>query len=380
MTYKDKIKEISEFLTGEYTKSDLIENLKTKLLTDKFVNQITIFRPYFGLKIISDTKLDLVMKGEFSDLYFSNLLIERNSIFYREIADTKDFDRSNRYKFEIKEKNQILKTIFSTVNVNDEPTIIARQLDIYKPIGNTMLKILEKQKSMKKDIYNEYNERFIAVAGNEEPYNDPIYIGIQFFNIMIREALYKKIEWHMWLYYYYHFVNQICENYSDKNLNSAPIYSEFSNVYSYFLYEIISNLKAWTELIVKDTEEVRQPLESLSCDHENANILKSSIICLILSINDIINENNEIPTKEKESLMHMVFDLYFKLNLSIKEEPKRYGEVLLNCILDVPDENKPKFIRFLDTYDTIKLMGIPGVQRGREVYNHLKNELQESLQ
>jgi len=381
MSFSENFKDILGYGTT-FKSNDLQENVKTKLLTDELIKQIIIYNPYFGLKIISDQNLDAFFRGEFSDLYFLNLILEKNSVLYREMANNQDFDR-NEYKYEIKDENKILQTIFSPILIDNKESIITEQLSIYRPIGNAVLDILKKQENIVEDDYNTYQEEIIDIGRDSRAFADPVYVGIFFFDIMIRESIYLKIEWHMWLFYHYEFTKQICINF--KNPKNYPQFYEFSNTYSYFLYLIIDNLTKWIELIIKDTKKVEQPLGNLECENfdssTNSNIIQSSIRCLVQCIKEIISPENDIPYKAKSSLSHKVFNVYFKLTLCNrnKKEPLKYGKLLLNCLLKLSDNEKLLLLRYLDSYDKIKLIGRENVDNGLEAYNKFKIDIQGSI-
>lgn len=380
MSLNDNLKDILGYGTTSKTNKDVQENVKTKLLTEELMKQIIVYNPYLGLRIISDQNIDAFFKGEFSDLYFSNLLVENNSVLHREIANNQDFDISS-YKYKIKDENRILKTIFSPITIKSEESLIAEQLSVYRPIGNSVLKILKNHENME-DNYNDYQDEIISIDRDNRAFSDPVYVGIFFFDIMIRESIYLKIEWHMWLFYYYEFTKQICINF--KEPEKYPLFYEFSNTYSYFLYLIIHNLTEWIELIIKDTKNVEQPLGSLECESfdstTNSNIIQSSVKCLVQCIKEIIDSENDIPVREKESLTHKVFKIYFDLILYHKsEEPKKYGKLLLNCILMMSKDEKKVLIQYLNSYDTTKLIGRENVSKGRAVYQQLKKDILESI-
>lgn len=303
-------------------KKILSESVRRKLLDYEFVNQIVKFRPYFGLRIITDKKLDLYFKREFAEQYFAVLLKNKNSILYKEIENNQNLSPSNFHRYSIPNSNRIIHSIFSDID-------LAKELQVWKPIGEVIIAILDEQYRKDRDVYTEYQEKI--TGDSKELFNDSVFVGIRFFDIMIREALYQKVDWHMWLYYYSHFVESICKNYKINEYSQPE--AEFPNTYSYMLYEIISNLRDWIKLIEKDPTNVQQDLEHVNCNHENGNIIKSSIICLAQCSQKILNTDT-IPDKFKEYLTHIVFELYFDLALSTKETPQKYGEILVCCILD----------------------------------------------
>lgn len=361
------IDENYESLLISSDKNNLFDSIKIRLLNHEFIDQIAKIKPYFGLRIIKDEKLDLYFRGRFSNLYMASLMRNTNSILYTEIRNNQNLSYPHRY--DIPENNKIIYTLFSDDN-------LAKELEIWKPIGDTVIDILCEQGRKERDIYNEYQERLIHDP--EEPLKDPIFLGVRLFDIMLTEAIYQKIDWHMWLYYYSHFVDKICKNYEINKYSQRD--KEFPNVYSRILYEIISNLIDWIELIEKDTENVKQELDSVDCTHENSNIIKSSIICLV-QCNQKILDTDGIPDKFKEYLTHMLFELYFNLSLSTKNISREYGEVLVCCIMggikgyNMRDKNyKQLLLKYLDTLDKPPILSKEG---GSVKLEELKKKLEE---
>lgn len=355
--------------------NDLLENIETKLLEKDFIKQIIIFKPNLGLKIITDERLDSQFIMRFSDLFFSILLLERNSILYREISSAKK-DKSDD-KYVISENSHILYTILSPTTYKNKKTLIADKYAIYVSIGKTVVKILQEQNRQEIDIYNEYNERYFSIGRfNTEPFDDPIFIGIKFFDILITRALFQKIKWHMGIENYYHFVKEICRNYSNEFLD--PTTGRYLNIYSYFLHEIIDNLKKWSEFIVDYTDEVAQPLMNENCTQETHNIIKMSVIYLVFCNEEINDQKNKVPEADKKSLTNEVLDLYFKLIFSDKKEPKKYGNVLKNCFLNGSKSYKRSLIRFLHNYHgPFKLYEDKEVDELIFLMSELKRSLQE---
>ncbi len=269
------------FHSAATDKENLSSNTKKGLLDRQFVTYIANFRPYFGLRIIIDTELDFFV-GKFADLYFEALLRNKDSALYREIENNQNLSRLHRYS--IPESNRIIYSFFSNIS-------LAKDLSVYRPIGDGVIDMLNEQQKKERDVYNEYQEGYV---GERQTFDNSIFIGIRFFDIMLMESIYQKVDWHMWLYYYSYFVDKICKNYRIDEYSRQE--AEFPNTYSYLLYEITSNLINWIELIEDDTAEVQQELEHVDCSHENGNILKSSIICLMQCSHHIL-DTDAIPSQ-----------------------------------------------------------------------------------
>lgn len=304
------------FHSGATDKENFSNKIKRELLDRQFITYIANFKPYFGLRIIIDTELDFFIH-EFADLYFEALLRNKDSALYREIENNQNLSRLHRYS--IPESNRIIYSFFSNIS-------LAKDLEVYRPIGEGVIDILNKQQRKERDVYNEYQEGYI---GERQTFDNPIFIGIRFFDIMIMESIYQKVDWHMWLYYYSHFVDKICKNYRINEYSQPE--TEFPSTYSYLLYEITSNLRHWIELIEDDTAKIKQKLQHVDCSHENNNILKSSIICLVQCSHHIL-DTDAIPPRFKEYLTYIMFNLYFKLALSTKKIAREYGKVIACCI------------------------------------------------
>ncbi|HET8924932.1 MAG TPA: hypothetical protein VFN26_18275 [Candidatus Acidoferrum sp.] len=69
-----------------------------------------------------------------------------------------------------------------------------------------------------------------------------IFAVIRFFDIMVREALFQGIEWHMWLYYMPLFVKGIARDYRVDDPLADPD-DEWPIRYSFRLYESFSVMR-----------------------------------------------------------------------------------------------------------------------------------------
>lgn len=191
-------------------------------------------------------------------------------------------------------------------------------------IGDEVLRFLEERSAFPEE--DSYNYPINDFGGADlEIEQSPVHLGIQFFDIMVTRALYQGIEWHMWLYYFPHFVEKIVQNY--KPHSSVDLSREYPARYSKFLNDIIEAYEGWIRS-VKDLVPLKQRnviLSSTDSLHDNGNIPKSSIIALGFSLEDILSAEN-ISERFKQYLMDIVFRLYFELRKdSVTEE---YGKVL----------------------------------------------------
>ncbi len=286
----------------------------------QFVQIIVRHQPHLGLKIALDTSVDCDSKDSYRDAFIKELLRNRNSRLHYEIerAQSSQPGYSNRYQ--IGKYNDILYLLLSDIRVS-------KDISAWKPIGEGVIEVLDEQYEKECDEYNGYQQKFSIY---KERCADPIFAGIAFFDLMVTEALYQKIPWHMWLYYYSHFVDKICRNYRNSRL-SEPDY-EFPNTYAMILAQIIHNLIDWIRIIEDDADKIECTLENSSCIPENGNIIWSSIICLSQCIRTIIISEN-IPDRLKRSYVDPCFRLYFDLCLNNNQTVRDYAVVLENCLI-----------------------------------------------
>jgi len=279
-------------------------------------------RPYLGLAIIQTAKRSFE-RFDFAELYLKELLREPQSILYTELQNNQDLSRGHRYV--ISESNPVLHYLFNDVEV-------AEGLRAYKPVGDFIkFHLDELARDHEKDPYNQ-----VMMGDYQEigVWDSPVYAGARFFDIMVKEALFQGMQWHMWLYYMPRVVERICKNYrlcdpmADEN-------DEFPIKYSFLLYEIFSYMRDWVRAI----EDVpsNQPnvvLKSSSPELENGNIPKSSILALCESAYFVLMAE-DIGERMKSTVVDMIFELYFELRSSGKYDG--YASALLNTLIKGKD-------------------------------------------
>ncbi|MFC6784830.1 hypothetical protein [Halobaculum halobium] len=222
---------------------------ETLLLDPEFGAKHPILDPGLGIDIILDTDLDGFRRRDVTHQYLTTLLREENSLLYQEISNNMSMDGIYRYR--VDPDNRLLHALFSDCSR-------AEELDAYKPVGDTAKEMLRDQGT--KD-YDKYNAQRLTSVNRSKDYvfNDPLFIAISFFDIMVREAFYQRIDWHMWLYYYESMTRLMCENY--ENTEETDPDSEWPNDYSRLMYEMISNmgdlLRIMEQLVKNDEYDVK---------------------------------------------------------------------------------------------------------------------------
>jgi hypothetical protein len=286
-------------------------------LSPKFLTALAFTRPYLGLEIIQLSK-NSFERSDFVDLFVKELLRDSHSIFFREIQNNQNV-RGERY--EMVDSNRFLYFFLSDVKV-------AKELGIYKPIGDYVITYLENlTRHREDDPYNEPYDNDFEQAG---AWRSPLFVCVRFFDIMVREALFQKMFWHMWLYYFPLICERIERNYRlDDPLVEAEY--EFPTRYAYVLYQMFSALRDWIHALFDlPADQTNVVLKSTSPTYdENGNIPKSSMIALSRCLYTVLTSKN-IGDRTKSSLAKMLFDLYFDLRAS--ERFDSYAEVLLTAL------------------------------------------------
>lgn len=290
---------------------------ETILLDTGFSEHYALNNPQLGVQLITDVNLDEFARIDAVDLFLRVVIKHESSILYREIRNNKHRIDTDRY--EIPEENQLLYALLDDCDV-------AHQLRAYQSIGDTTLHILEAQGRKDRDEYNHRRKSFSVGHNSDEVFRDPVFVAIRFFDIMVSESIYQGMQTHMWLYYYTHFTDQICENYEITD-HSNPN-EEFANDYSYLLYEMFSTLENWVRLSKRNPDSITVNIKNSGATVENGDILKSSTRCLIQCHREILT-TDEIPSRFKRERTESLFKAYFKLAASQNSDAQKYSEALL---------------------------------------------------
>lgn len=267
-------------------------------LKHNFAEAIKNFSPYFGIELFN---LKVPGVEEFKNNYFESMILDNKSVLFFELKNNKNI--SSRYRYNIEKSNKLLYYLFHDIRNSES-------ISVWSPIGHSVSKHLDElYKFPESDIYNLPIEDFIDVSCWESP----IYVGITFFDIMVSEAIYQNIKWHMWLNFYQTFTKRICRNYNPDS-NIIDTHEEFPTKYDYILYEMVSNLLSWIKIIeyIEPNQE-NTILTHIDVSQENGNIIKTAILTLGLCIFEIA-VNKKLSLKIKDSILHKIFDLFFELN------------------------------------------------------------------
>ncbi len=302
------------------TRRNIISDIfKLSLLNPRFVYELSKTNPYFALKIL-DAEIDIWYKREFCEHYLKELFSAPTSILYSELNNNHEISSTFRYK--IPTSNKLLRFIFSDARK-------AEALCTWKPIGEkTIAFLVELQRNPESDTYNlPYDKLY----DEELQVTCPLSNAIFFFDIMVTEAIYQNIGWHMWLHYFEYITDHIVKNFDLDNPH-VDKEAEFPNRYSYLLYEIQHTLRGWISILnhlPADQENIR--LDDSALRGNTANIIQSSILALGRCIYTVSSSTN-IPESFKKYLIEGVFSLYFDIRIWSNVNQK-YAGLLLESLL-----------------------------------------------
>lgn len=290
-------KKISYFLPTHSKSTEIANDIIGSIFrSEQFCNYIAQNDPYFGLEILKINKYGV---HNFSKNYFTSLISNSNSILYQEIQNNQNLSYSSGY--DIPEHNRVLSYLFHDANN-------AKNLSVWGPIGEYLLKNI---KNDPRGSYISYLNDKSEFFDEEECWTDPTYIGMHFFDIMVRSAAFQDIKWHMWLYYYPYIVENLCLTF-DISKSGANEQDEFPSRSARLIYEAISHLGDWVKIIkYLPPGSPHREISSLT-QPDNGNIPVSaatalgSCLCSIVRCESI---NDQFSRYMHKCIMHDISEL-----------------------------------------------------------------------
>lgn len=308
---------VNRFRYAQEKRKETLDNLfDTTLYRDEFAVELTKCSPCSAVKIL---KLDIPRKKEFCHLYLKHLFSDVSSSLHCELQNNQCM--SGR-KYEIPDSNVLLSYLFCDIT-------IAEKLWAWKPIGETVIsRLLFLHRNPCEDDYNLSYDDLTYVKSECIIYN-----AIHYFRVMVTQALYQGVKWHMWLYYLEHFTRYICRNY-DLDDPDVDVEAEIPTRYSDLLYEILSTLQEWIRAVIELSPGRKVELTpNSSLGTENGNIIKCSMLALGKSIHHIVS-NDKVPEKFKRYRIDSIWQTYFDIRLPGHELDDKYAETFLESLLN----------------------------------------------
>ena len=260
--------------------------LESVYYRDETIRAIIKFKPYLGLKILDSAQYRL---REFNRLYFQTLIADRESSLYFEIKRNQFYMGRGR-RLLLDKNSKILNYLLKDASV-------AEKLQVWKPMGDFIIDDLKNRNKQEIDDYN----RIGHFNDDESMWREPLFIFIKFYDIMVLEALYQNVQWHMWLYYFDTITRYISNNVHPPAKQDTD--TQEDTVYEYFLYIIFSQLIGWIEEWEHvPKENTNKVVSDPGLNAENNSITKSSMICLSRCCWNIY-ASEKIPSSKKVDLV-----------------------------------------------------------------------------
>jgi hypothetical protein len=270
---------------------------------------IALSRPYFGVQLLSCSVFGIT---EFCDDYLTALISNSQSILYAEIQRNQNV--SDRGGYEFPSHNRLLHFLFDDAKN-------AEKLGVWKPMGEYLLAAL--RPGSNPEYVQFLNGR--ADGFEDEKWTDKSFVVIRVFDLMVRAAENQGVQWHMWLYYFPHFLESIIAFYDATGSDIDPT-DEWPTRASYLIYEMFNALTGWIEA-VKFLGSISPHFKPANGDltHENANIPKSAVLALGTCLGTLLT--SECVGEHFKSYIHNI------VMRTLRHLETRGGEGRLQAIL-----------------------------------------------
>ncbi len=244
---------------AEYAARDII---RMTYRSNEIVEYIAKYKPHIGIELMRN---EVYERNDFSSNFLVSLINDNKSAIYEEL---KNNQTTNNTGFLVPSSNKILHFLFSDVK-------IAEKLGVWKPLGDNLLKLLRQEENLQ---FANYLNRS-ADYYDDERWDNPVYPTLFFFEIMVTKAAEQGIPWHMWLFYYPLFLDELLKC-QDCSIPASEFEPEFPNRSCRLIYEIFDILGSWVQLVSKLPEESIHRKIPASFGGNNGNIPVSAAICL----------------------------------------------------------------------------------------------------
>lgn len=237
--------------------------LNTVLRNPRVVEFISEHRPRFGARLILLQSRNVT---DFADDFLDWQIGHRESSLYTEI---RELNGTRGVAHVLSEDTPVLRALFADAE-------IARRLAPYQPVGERIIALLNPANGT--EYPTQLNKAYDRNWDDHGRWNDPLFVGIRFFDIMVRAAARDGVEWHMWLYYMTHMAESVEKIYDEDEGDQDR---EFPTRAGVLLDDIVETVRDWISIAnrVSEGSPHRIPQDD-RVDAENGNIPKSAAIAL----------------------------------------------------------------------------------------------------
>ncbi len=274
---------------------------------------------------------------DFSDRAFDLMMAHPESQLRRETLLNDNLDRCF---FVIDPKNPLIHALFADAKE-------AEKLEVWRPVGNYPLRLLERN-------IDNYRQTISASKPWEDQilHQDPTYVMIFFFDIMVRSAMRDGLSSHMWLPYYDILVEKLLRSMDRAHPDYDPN-AEFPNFGHYLIYEVFHAYGEWLRAIECCPENSPAiQLKNTSSQENGPGIVKWTMVSIARSLRYLIKDD-----RTEDRFIAYIIEMIMRdyTNLAGLPNGDRYQEALLNHLIR-KDEFRPDTTygtRLRDCYDQI---------------------------
>jgi len=275
--------------------------LNTVLRNPRVVEFISEYRPRFGARLL---QLQSRSVTDFADDFLDWQIGHRESSLYTEI---RELDGPREVAHALSEDSPVLRALFADAEV-------AYRLAPYQPVGERIIALLNPVNGA--EYPTQLNKAHDRNWDDHGRWNDPLFVGVRFFDVMVRAAARDGVEWHMWLYYMTHIAESVEEIYDESEGDQDR---EFPTRAGALLDDIVETLTDWISIAnrVHEGSPHRIPHDD-RLDAENGNIPKSAAIALGQCLNRLLL-SDRITDRVKSAFVRSAIG-------AIEDLPRAVGE------------------------------------------------------
>lgn len=303
-----------------YEPNDEIQTyIRGRFLDPNFILKMALINPYLGVKISFDEKVHLNFRQLLISKFYRYLLKRPESVLHNEILGCNNFSEGSCCRYSIPVESRIISEIISNLEN-------AKNIGVIRAFGETTIELIREEFADSRDRKGSF-----GIDNSNETEPNSLLSGIRIFDLIVREGLFQKIQWHMELYYYYHFIKEICARFQ-MSLDPAEYYTRYDYPDVRYMENILYNLINWIRIADKEPDKIDLKIRDFGIGQENGSIIKSSIFWLSQCIHCIIL-SEKVPPSLKERYTHDYLQLCFDLRGSEKEISKKLANTMAKCLV-----------------------------------------------
>ncbi|WP_157220476.1 hypothetical protein [Flavisphingomonas formosensis] len=254
---------------SEHAAADILQLIMT---SPQLFEYIVARRPYFALSLF---RADIFGAPDFLERYLTELMRRQGSALYQEIATNDVCDGMIGYR--LPSRNRILHYLFADARV-------AEELSAWKGVGNYLERLLDGDE--RPDYWSWLNDR--PDWFDRDQMQDPTFVGMFFFSIMVSAAAKQGVGYHMWLYYIPHIAERLERGYNSSG-DGIDQTAEFPTRSAHLLYDLFCHLTSWVEFFrhlpagAEHRKFPDRPGGAATVPHASALSLGTVLFCVVMS-------------------------------------------------------------------------------------------------